>query len=55
MSIFDDIAKLRAWVLEAEAEMSVAIDTGDVTGLKKVVNDLRDLGFGEDHGVDIIK
>ena len=35
--------------------MEKAIETGDVTGLKQVINDLRDLGFSRDDGVDIIK
>ena len=48
MSIFNDIAKLKTWLLEAEAAMEKAIETGDVTGLKQVVNDLRDLGFVHD-------
>ena len=48
MSIFNDIAKLKAWMLQAEAAMKKAIETGDVTGLKKVINDLRDLGFVHD-------
>ena len=45
MSIFDDIENSKVWLKEAEAAMEKAIETGDVTGLKKVVNDLRDLGF----------
>ena len=45
MSIFDDISKLKNWLTMAEAAMKKAIETGDVTGLKKVVDDLRDLGF----------
>ena len=48
MSIFSDIANLKAWLLQAEAAMMKAIETGDVTGLKQVVNDLRDLGFVHD-------
>ena len=50
MSMFTD--KLKRWMKEAEEEMEKAIETGDVTGLKKVVNDLRDLGFGNElkHG-----
>lgn len=48
MSVFDDIAKLKSWLKEAEAAMAKAIETGDVTGLKQVINDLRDLGFGRD-------
>ena len=56
MSIFELIEKLKAQVAgcRREAEMK-AIETGDVTGLKQVINDLRDLGFGRDDGVDIIK
>ena len=45
MSIFHDIAALKIWLKEAEAAIEKAIATGDVTGLKKVINDLRDLGF----------
>ena len=45
MSIFDEITKLKVWLLEAEAAMEKAIETGDVTGLKQVVSDLRYLGF----------
>ena len=45
MSIFDDIEALKSWLKSAEAAMEKAIETGDVTGLKQVVNDLRDLGF----------
>ena len=45
MSIFDDIDALKSWLKEAETAMEKAIETGDVTGLKKVVNDLRDLRF----------
>ena len=51
MSIFTDIAALKSWLKEAEAAIEYAIDTGDVTGLKKVMNNLRGLGFihdGED-------
>ena len=36
MSIFDElIAKLKAWLQQAEAAMEKAIETGDVTGLKQ--------------------
>ena len=52
---FENISKLQEWLQKAEAAMEKAIETGDVTGLKKVINDLRDLGFGRDDGVDIIK
>ena len=48
VSMFDDIAALKTWLNEAESAMKKAIETGDVTGLKKVVNDLRDLGFVHD-------
>ena len=46
MSIFDDIDDLKIWLKYAEAAIEKAIESGDVTGLKKVINDLRDLGFG---------
>ena len=55
MSIYELIAKLKAWLKQAEAAMEKAIETGDVTGLKQVINDLRDLGFGRDDGADITK
>ena len=48
MSIFNDIDKLKSWLKEAEAAIEKAIATGDVTGLKQVINDLRDLGFVHD-------
>ena len=51
---FENISKLQEWLQKAEAAMEKAIETGDVTGLKKVVNDLRDLGFGRDDGVDVM-
>ena len=53
--IFEEVKISAEWLQKAEAAMEKAIETGDVTGLKKVINDLRDLGFGRDDGVDIIK
>ena len=50
---FENISKLQEWLQKAEAAMEKAIETGDVTGLKKVINDLRDLGFGRSGHVGV--
>ena len=45
MSVFSEIVALKVWLKQAEVAIEKAIETGDVTGLKKVINDLRDLGL----------
>ena len=45
MSVLDDYDRLETWIKEARAAMKKAIETGDVTGLKEVINDLRKIEF----------